>query len=228
VEISYAILEKSVLELLPADNVPLEETLYPRLAKRRQLLAYWTDHRYYSVGSHRRLPLTEAFFGGGPAILLDRDGVLNRKPPRGCYVQAPDEFEWLPGALRALRLLNAGGYRVIVVSNQAGIGRGMLSEDAVLRIHERMVAEASRAGGQIDAVYYCPHDWDEGCECRKPSPGLLFRAQREHSLNLSRTFFVGDDERDAQAADAAGCPSILVSDGVSLMDIVRTLLGAAA
>jgi D-glycero-D-manno-heptose 1,7-bisphosphate phosphatase len=87
-----------------------------------------------------------------------------------------------------------------------------------------MMAEVEHAGGHIAAVYYCPHDWDAGCGCRKPKPGLLFQAQRELSLDLSRTVFVGDDERDAQAADAAGCPSALVSNDVSLLDVARKMV----
>lgn len=118
-------------------------------------------------------------------------------------------FQWLPGAREALRSLHEAGYRVVVVSNQAGVGRGVMTESQLLEIHERMKTAAAQAGGQTEAIYYCPHDWDSSCECRKPQPGLLFRAQRELNLDLSRTPFIGDDERDAQAADAAGCPSIL-------------------
>ena len=103
---------------------------------------------------------------------------------------------------------------MIVVSNQAGIGRGEMTEEALRQIHERMKAETAEAGGEIEAIYYCPHNWDEGCECRKPKPGLLFQAQRELNLDLSRSLFIGDDERDAEAADAAGCPSVLVSGSI--------------
>ena len=224
VEISYALIEKSVLGLLPEENLSIEEALYSRLARQRQLLAYVTDHRYYSVGALHRLPLTEAFFERRPAVLLDRDGVLNRKPPKAQYVRSWEEFHWLRGAKDALRLLKESGCRVIVVSNQAGVGRGVMAEEELLNIHNRMREEAAQAGGDIEAVYYCPHDWNEGCECRKPRPGMLFRAQRECNLDLSRTPFIGDDERDAQAADAAGCPSILISDEFSLLDAARRLL----
>ena len=224
VEISYAILTKSVIGLLSEDNVLLELSLYPQLAEQGQLLAYVTDHRYYSVGSHRRLPLTEDFLARRPAVILDRDGVLNKRPPQAHYVCAWEEFEWLPGAHEALRLLREAGYRVIVVSNQAGIARGAMTEADLAHIHGRMKNEAVEAGGRIDAFYHCPHDWDEGCECRKPKPGMLFQAQRDFSLDLSRTFFIGDDERDAQAAEAAGCPSVLVSDQTPLLDVIRKLV----
>ena len=224
VEIGYALITKPVIESLPDGNIPFESVAYPELAMRRQLLAYLTDHRYYSVGSLERLPLTEAFLARQPAILLDRDGVLNKKPARAQYVRRWEEFTWLPGAKDALRLLREAGYRVIVVSNQAGIGRGAMTEADLQRIHERMRAEVADGGGRIDGLYYCPHDWDAGCECRKPSPGMLFQAQREFDLDLSRTLFVGDDERDAEAAERAGCASALLSENVSLLDIARKLV----
>lgn len=111
VEISYAILKKSVLDLLPEDNVLFESTVYPPLAANHQLAAYVTDHRYYSVGSLERLPLTEAFLARQATVILDRDGVLNKKPPKAQYVRFWHEFEWLAGATDALRLFKEAGFR---------------------------------------------------------------------------------------------------------------------
>jgi len=222
VEISYAILTKPVLDLLPEEDELFEVALYPQLARRRELGAYVSDHRYYSVGSLERLPLTERFLARRPTVVLDRDGTLNRRPPRATYVTRPDEFEWLPGSLDALRLLRENGYRVVIVSNQAGIARGALSETDLEAIHARMLDDAD---GAIEAVYRCPHDWDEGCECRKPAPGMLFQAQRDLDLDLTRTPFIGDDERDGEAAAAAGCPFTLVSEEYPLHDAVLELLG---
>ena len=224
VEISYALIDKAVVKMLPETNTSVEDALYTRLAEQRQLLAYETDHRYYSVGALHRLPLTEAFFARIPTLILDRDGVLNQKPPRAQYVRNWSEFRWLPGAKDALKLLREKGYRVVIVSNQAGIGRGAVAENDLLEIHERIKSEALQAGGKIEAVYYCPHDWEAGCECRKPKPGLLFQAQRDFNLDMTRTLFIGDDERDYQAAEAAACPFALVSDRISLLDIVSELV----
>jgi D-glycero-D-manno-heptose 1,7-bisphosphate phosphatase len=224
VEIGYALLRRSVLDLLPPDNVSFEATVYPQLAGQHRLLAYPTDHRYYSIGSWDRLALTREFLARRPAIFLDRDGVLNVRPPVAQYVCSWREFEWLPGAREALRWLREAGYRVIVVSNQPGVARGALTEAALTDIHRRMTRDAVDAGGCIDAIYYCPHNWDEGCQCRKPRPGLLFQAQRDYSLDLSRTVFIGDDSRDQEAAHAAGCPSILLQQGETLRDVVHRLL----
>ena len=224
VDIGFMILQRDVIDLLPDDNVSLEAVVYPQLVARRQMLAYVTQHRYYSVSTHERLELTGQFLNRCPTVLLDRDGVLNKAMPRAEYVRSWAEWEWLPGSKEALGLLKNAGYRVILISNQPGIARGEMTEEALNDIHQRMKAEVEEACGEISAIYYCPHGWDDGCQCRKPRPGMLFQAQRDFHLDLSRTYFVGDDERDAQAATAAGCPSALVSEGEPLLEIARRLV----
>lgn len=228
VEISYAILTDLALALLPEQDTLLEEAIYTPLAQQGRLTAYCSDHRYYSVGSLNRLPATEAFMRREPTVILDRDGVLNRKPPTAQYVRNWDEWAWCPGALEALRLLHDRGYRTILASNQPGIGRGVMTAAGLEAVHDRMKREVAQAGGRIDAIYYCPHDWDDGCDCRKPKPGLLYQAQRDFHLDLTRTLFVGDDERDAAAAAAAGCAFRRVTDSCSLLDLTRQLLGTRA
>ncbi len=227
VEISYAILKRDIVAMLGNDNCLFETAVYQPLAEQEKLAGFVTDHRYYSVGSHRRLPLTEKFFQRVPSVILDRDGVLNRKPPRACYVRSERELEWLPGVTTALKLLRENGYRVIVVSNQAGIGRGAMTESNLQDVHRRMSEEAEAAGGSIDAFYVCPHDWNEGCECRKPKAGMLFQAQRDFQLDLSRTYFLGDDERDETAAHIAGCPFMRVSEETPLIECVKAVIGSA-
>lgn len=226
VEISYAILDTAtVVPLLPRDRQELlEVAVYPELAARGQLAAYWTEHRYYGVGDLRRLPRTAAFLRREPAVIVDRDGVLNERPPKAEYVRSPQDFRWMPGALESLRRLADAGYRTIVVSNQAGIGRGVMDAADLEQITGLMRYQALEAGGRIDAVYHCPHGWEEGCACRKPAPGMLFQAQRDHDLDLTRTFFIGDDDRDAQAAAAAGARAALVGSGRPLLDVVEQLL----
>jgi D-glycero-D-manno-heptose 1,7-bisphosphate phosphatase len=224
IEIGYAVITEEALAVLPEEDALFEEAVYPALARTRRLAAFVSDHRYYGVGSPARLPETEAFLARRPAVLLDRDGVLNERPARGEYVRAPGEFRWLPGAREALRLLAEAGYRTIVVSNQAGVGRGVMSADDLGRLHEWVAAEARAAGGRIDAFYCCPHDWHAGCDCRKPAPGLLFQAQRAFLLDLTRTPFIGDDERDGEAAARAGCPFLLASSGKPLLELTETLL----
>lgn len=225
VEISYAILTRAVLDLLPQEDALFEEAVYPQLVSAGLLSAYVTDHRYYSVGSMSRLPLTDEFLARRPIALLDRDGVLNRKPPRAEYVRNWEEFEWLPGVQTALAQLKFAGYRLIVISNQAGVARGAMTQADLEAVNRRMMDEAAEAGGEIDAIYTCIHGWEEGCECRKPKAGLLFQAQRDYSFDLTRAVFVGDDERDAAAADAAGCGFLRASERTGLLEITENLLG---
>jgi histidinol-phosphate phosphatase family protein len=224
VEISYAIITDLALALLPEQDTLFEEAIYTPLARQGRLTAYVSDHRYYSVGSLHRLPATEAFMRREPTVIVDRDGVLNCKPAQAQYVRNWSEWEWCAGSLEALRLLRQAGYRVIIASNQPGIGRGFMTEADLDAVHGRMMREIALAGGLVDAIYYCPHDWHAGCECRKPKPGLLFQAQREFDLDLTRTPFIGDDERDAAAAAAAGCPFHCVTDSRSLLDTTLQLL----
>lgn len=226
VEISYAILDKRVVTpLISAQPDELfEQAVYPALAEDGQLAAFWTGHRYYSVGSHERLPLTDAFFARVPTVILDRDGTLNERPPQAQYVTSPEAFQWQPGALEALARLHQAGWRVLVVTNQAGLARGTLTESAYDAITARMCADVEAAGGHIERVYHCPHDWDEGCACRKPAPGMLIQAQRDHHLDLTRTFFIGDDERDAQAAAAAGCNAALIGPNATLPQLIDRLV----
>ncbi|HET6605905.1 MAG TPA: HAD-IIIA family hydrolase [Rhodopila sp.] len=224
VEISYAIITDTCLERLPAEDCLFEEAIYTPLARQGRLAAYVSDHRYYSVGSLNRLPETETFFRRQPTIFLDRDGVLNRKPPRAHYVRNWSEWQWNPGARQALRMLRHAGYRTVIISNQAGIGRGVMTELDLQAIHDRMRQDVIQTGGSIDAIYHCPHDWDAGCTCRKPKPGLLLQAQKELCLDLTRTPFIGDDDRDAMAAAAAGCPFYKLSETESLLDITRHLV----
>lgn len=228
VEISYLLVSQAALGTLSDANLPFAQAVLAPLAARGRLLAYPTDHRYYGIGSAERLPRTAAFLAGSRAVILDRDGVLNRRPVRAEYVRSWAEFSWLPGAKEALALFATAGYRVVVVTNQPGIARGALTKAALEEIHERMAAEAATAHGRIDRIYVCVHGWDEGCECRKPRPGMLFDAQHDFDLDLTRTVFIGDDERDAAAAAAAGCPSRLVSDSVSLLDHARGLVATPA
>lgn len=147
-------------------------------------------------------------------VFLDRDGVINRNAPNKGYVQTWAEFTFIPNALSAIQELTQNGYRIFVITNQAGIGRGLYSEETLKDIHRRMVAEITKAGGKIEAVYYCPHHPDAGCECRKPKPGMLKRAAQEHNVNLSSAYFIGDFTTDIMAGKRAGTATFLVLTGL--------------
>lgn len=221
VEIGYALLDRRVMDQLPQGNVRFEHAVYPQLSAQNSLSAYWTEHRYYGVGNFDRLALTEAFLEPQRAVILDRDGVLNERPPQAHYVRSWEEFRWLPGTMEALRLLKNADYKLILASNQSGIARGVMTEEDLALVHNKMKEDLTRADVCLDAIYYCPHGWDDGCFCRKPSPGMLFQAQRDFHLDLSKTLFIGDDERDQEAGIAAGCLTALVNEQVSLLGVVK-------
>lgn len=145
------------------------------------------------------------------AIFLDRDGVINRE--RADYVKSWDEMEILPGALAALRQLATLPVPICVLTNQSAIGRQIVSAETVDAIHTRLAALVAEQGGRIDAFFVCPHHPDAGCDCRKPKPGLLWQAARRFQLDLRHCIFVGDARTDSSAAQAAGCPCILVRTG---------------
>jgi D-glycero-D-manno-heptose 1,7-bisphosphate phosphatase len=142
------------------------------------------------------------------AVLLDRDGVINRMRPD--YVKSWEEVELLPGAIQSLARLARAGLRLVVISNQSAIGRGLVSRERVEEIHQRLSALVEEVGGRIDAYLVCPHAPSEGCACRKPAPGLLLRARDELGVDLESAILVGDQSSDLDAARAAGCRAILV------------------
>ena len=142
-------------------------------------------------------------------VLLDRDGVINRRVPGG-YVTSWERFEFLPRALDGLRLLAQHGYRALVISNQACVGKGLLSSEDLELITRRFLLEVALSGGNIAHVYYCKHKEEDRCNCRKPLPGLIVRARLEQGFVPGETYLIGDSQSDLAAAEAAGCPAILI------------------
>ncbi|WP_458459124.1 HAD-IIIA family hydrolase [Pseudobutyrivibrio sp.] len=224
VDIGYAIIDKSVLDLTDDENNNFEAIVYPQVVSQERMYATVTEHRYYSIGSFERIELTKAFFKNQKFVFLDRDGTLNVRPPKACYVEKPEDFVWLDGAKEAVKKLNDNGYLVILISNQPGIARGNLTEKTLEEIHEKMKNDLERIGAHIDAIYYCPHNWDDGCFCRKPKPGMLYMAQRDYSLNLTKGFLIGDDERDIEAGESARVKSILVNDEYTVLNAVNNII----
>ena len=145
-------------------------------------------------------------------VFLDRDGVINQDSPE--YIKSPEEWEPIPGSIEAIVRLQSAGYSVFIATNQSGIGRGFYSAATLERMHQKMQTYILDAGGRmLDGIYYCPHLPTEDCECRKPKPGMLLTASREHALELENAYFVGDSHKDLMAAAAAGVKGVLVLTG---------------
>lgn len=224
VDIGYAIVSKKVLEYTSEGNENFEAVVYPKLVQEGQLYATVTRHRYYSIGSYERIELTKQYLSGQKYIFLDRDGTTNVRPPKAQYICSPEDFVWLDGAQEAIGELKKAGYFIIMISNQAGIARGVMTEADFEKVQKKMMDDLAELGLGIDAVYYCPHGWDENCDCRKPKPGMLYRAQKDFSINLTECVMIGDDERDVITANNANMRGILVDEQYTLLDAVKDLL----
>lgn len=223
VEAGFFILSKSVLQFAPKDNFSFEKEIMPKLIEKKQLAGYITTQRYYSIGSIDRFPATEAFLRPRKIMLLDRDGVINKKPSQADYVKNWEEFIFLPGAIEGLKFLSEKGYELYILTNQPGVARGVMTDDNLQNINKNLTEELSHNGIELQGIYSCVHGWNEGCECRKPKSGLFLHAANEHAFDLRNAIMIGDDPRDVEAATAAGCRSILMKSDGSLLETVQHL-----
>ncbi len=153
-------------------------------------------------------------------VFLDRDGVINKGPRLGDYIVSWDEFHFLPGVFEGICRLNDMGYEIIVITNQACITKGLLDPYALDGIHANMVSEVKKHGGRIERAYYCPHKEGDGCDCRKPEPGLLLQAIKDYALEPVECWMVGDNQKDVEAGSAAGCKTYLSPRDSNFLDIV--------
>jgi D-glycero-D-manno-heptose 1,7-bisphosphate phosphatase len=144
-------------------------------------------------------------------VILDRDGVINYDSPS--YIKGPDEWKPIPRSLDAIARLTQADYRVVVATNQSGVGRGLFDMATLNAVHDKMHRAVGQAGGRIDAVFYCPHAMEANCGCRKPKPGLLEDIGRRFNTSLQDVPCIGDQLRDLQSAATVGAQPILVLTG---------------
>jgi len=144
-------------------------------------------------------------------VILDRDGVINHDSDD--YIKSPDEWQPLPGSLEAIARLCRADYTVVVATNQAGVGRGLFSQEMLIRIHRKMASSIRDKGGRLDSVFFCPHSPADQCGCRKPKPGMLLEISDRLNIGLSGVPVVGDSLRDLEAAAAAGAMPVMVKTG---------------
>lgn len=152
-------------------------------------------------------------------IILDRDGVINEDSDD--YIKSPEEWHAIPGSIQAIGRLNHAGYRVVIATNQSGVGRGLYDIDTLGKIHEKMCQQLEEAGATVEAIFYCPHTPEDECDCRKPKPGLFTDIETRLGKPLDKVYAVGDSLRDLQAAQSVGATPILVKTGKGM----RTLQG---
>ncbi len=170
------------------------------------------------------------------AAFLDRDGVINRKARKGEYITRWEDVQFLPGVVEAIALLQQAEFRVIVITNQRCVAKGLVTIPALESLHQRMREELGKCGAVIDAFYYCPHEMLPACSCRKPAAGMLLAASREHAIDLAASWMIGDSQIDVEAGRNAGCRTVRLleeddaGDGradlvaASLLDAVRRMI----
>jgi D-glycero-D-manno-heptose 1,7-bisphosphate phosphatase len=144
-------------------------------------------------------------------VILDRDGVINQDSDE--YIKSPEEWVPIPGSLEAMARLHREGYRIVVATNQSGVGRGLYDMDTLGRIHAKMLDAVRAKGGEIDAIFFCPHQPEDHCGCRKPQPGLFHEIAERLKVNLTGVYAVGDSERDVIAARRVSARPVLVATG---------------
>lgn len=211
VEIGYMMVDRDPVLALDPGRGNFSLTLR-QLAAGRRLAAFDPGVAYESISDLPRLRELEQFLLPKRILLVDRDGVINRRLPVGHYVRSRDEFGWIEDNVAGLERLANAGFEFVVISNQAGVGRGMMTADAVREVNAWMVKELARRGIRVRDVFFCPHHWDDHCRCRKPEPGMFYAASAKHRFWLGHTIYIGDDTRDAAAARNAGCGCTLVGD----------------
>lgn len=145
-------------------------------------------------------------------VFLDRDGVINRDSPD--YIKNRSEFEFIPGSISAIQHLTLNGFSPIIITNQSAIGRKMMSIQDIEHIHSMMRSALASGGGEIKDIFFCPHTPEDGCDCRKPRPGMMYKARERFGIDLSKSAMIGDSAKDIECARNAGCGhAVLVRTG---------------
>jgi D,D-heptose 1,7-bisphosphate phosphatase len=215
---------------LPIAVSSLESDVFPALAAAERLLGAVSDAFFVDIGLPESLAAAQtpvAAWRRKPCAFLDRDGVINEDVG---HLHAPDEFRFMPGAPEAIRMLNDSGWLVVVVTNQAGIGRGLYTEEDFARFTGFIDERLAEAGAHVDATYHCPHHPTAGlgeylteCDCRKPAPGMVLRAIADWKPDVGRSFLLGDKPSDLEAAAAAGVRGVLYRGG-NVQDVVAGII----
>jgi D,D-heptose 1,7-bisphosphate phosphatase len=153
------------------------------------------------------------------AVFIDRDGTI---APDVGYCRRPEDFNIFDGVPAAIRLLNAAGFKVIVITNQSGIARGYFTEATLGKIHNKMLTALNKQQARLDGIYYCPHHPDDNCNCRKPGTGLFRNAARDLYIDFTASFMIGDMSSDIEAGNAAGCRTVFVTNGTPAPQLAIT------
>ena len=209
VEIGYMLVERDEFLVEIEPEVSLSVTLR-KLAMKGRLGGLQNYGVYQSISDIDRLRITERHLKVKKILLIDRDGTINARPPKGEYLLDDNHIDYIQSTIDAMEKLAQNGFKFLMISNQAGIGRGLISHEEVEKINLKIKQDLKQRGIDLMGWYICAHGWNDGCECRKPKPELLYRASNDYDICLEQTIYIGDDARDCIAARMAGCKSVLI------------------
>jgi len=219
VEIGYMLAElRPILQFFKQPDISFT-SIISQMVDAKKVSGLIKEDGYYSISDPDRLALTKTYLSNNKIVLIDRDGTMSTGLPRGEYVSKWEYFEWIPKVKEAMKTLADKGFKFIVISNQAGVARGMISPGELDIITKNMEKELAELSIKVLQTYICPHHWDDGCSCRKPKPGMFYQASEDWLFRLDRTIFIGDDPRDCQAASNAGCKSIFLGNQEELLGL---------
>ena len=212
VEIGYMVVDKvKTFRFYDSPDCSFSSILQ-KMSEERQINSFIQQNSYYSISDPKRWKIAEKYLKFKKIILIDRDGVINHKAKRGEYISKWANFKFIKDTVNAMKFLSTEGFEFIVLTNQAGLARGMIEYKDLNFIHEKMMKSLHQLGIRILDIYICPHHWNENCFCRKPKPGMFFEASKKYKFRLDQILFIGDDPRDCQAAEKAGSNSIFIGN----------------
>ena len=225
INIGFFLLKKKYVSLINDNkSSKFENDILKKLINKKNLSAYITRHRYYSLTNLPKYFTASNFFSNRKKyIFLDRDGVINIKPKKGNYVKNLNEFKFKDETKKALKFLSKKKINVIIVTNQAGLSLGNLKLDSLNTIHNYLKKEFEILGLNLKLIIFCPHHWDDNCYCRKPEPGMFYMAQKLFNIDLTCTPFIGDQKSDKEASVKASIPYYNLKKQESLFKLVKKI-----
>ena len=218
VDLGFMLCDKKslIVEFNLIENAPEIDfsTLLEKLSFKNKISGYLLQDSYKSIGDLERLSKTKDYLYPKRIILIDRDGVINKKANKGKYITCWDKFIFIKDTIRALKKLSKNGFKFIIISNQAGIATGDLKQHDLENIHEKMINFFKKKNIEILDIFISYDHWQSNSFRRKPNPGMFFEASEKYNFRLDKTFYIGDDPRDCLAAERAGCGRILIGENI--------------
>ncbi len=217
VELGFAIIKsKSLINFYKRNNKNSINDFYLDCFKRKSIEYSLHEDIYHSIGDKLRLNKTKKFLKKNKIIFLDRDGTINKSVGKGKYLVNIKNIIYEKKILKLLKDLSNKNFKFIIITNQAGVSLNQLSLKKLNQINKKIIKDLNKIGVKIIDLYFCPHHWNDQCDCRKPKAGMFFNASEKYAINLSKTIYIGDDIRDMEACENSNCKGIFFNDSFDL------------